>query len=50
VAVTIGLSSAGVGDPPSAYLEIVPLDGSRPHTVGGGLDPPPWYGPAVYGY
>jgi hypothetical protein len=50
VAVTIGLPSAGIGDPPSAYLEIVPLDGSRPYTVGGGVEPPPWNGPAVYGY
>jgi hypothetical protein len=50
VAVTIGLPSAGIGDPPSAYLEIVPLDGSRPYTVGGGVEPPPWNGPAVFGY
>jgi hypothetical protein len=49
-AVTIGLPSAGIGDPPSAYLEIVPLDGSAPRTVGGGVEPPPWNGPAVYGY
>jgi len=50
VAVTIGLPSAGIGDPPSAYIEIVPLDGSTPRSVGGGVDPPPWNGPAVYGY
>jgi predicted anti-sigma-YlaC factor YlaD len=49
VAVTIGLPSAGIGDPPSAYLEIVPLDGSTPHSIGGGADPPPWNGPAVFG-
>ena len=49
VAVTIGLPSAGIGDPPSAFLEIVPLDGSAPHSIGGGTDPPPWDGPAVYG-
>ena len=49
VAVTIGLPSAGIGDPPSALLEIVPLDGSSPHAVGGGVNPPPWDGPAVYG-
>jgi hypothetical protein len=49
-AVTIGLLSAGIGDPPSAYLEIVPLDGSSPYTVGGGVEPPPWNGPAVFGY
>lgn len=47
--VTIGLASAGIGDPPSAYLEIVPLDGSTPYSVGGGVDPPPWDGPAVFG-
>ena len=50
VAVTLGVPSAGIGDPPSAYLEIVPLDGSTPYTVGGGADPPPWNGPAVFGY
>jgi dipeptidyl aminopeptidase/acylaminoacyl peptidase len=50
VAVTIGLPSAGVGDPPSALLEIVPLDGGSPHAVGGGAEAPPWNGPAVYGY
>lgn len=48
--VTIGLSSAGVGDPPSAYLQIVPLDGGDPRTIGGGVDPPPWDGPAVFGH
>ena len=49
VAVTIGLPSAGVGDPPSAYLQIVPLSGGAARTVGGGVTPPPWDGPAVYG-
>jgi len=48
--VTIGLPSAGIGDPPSAYLEIVPLNGSTPYTVGGGVEPQPWAGPAVYGH
>jgi len=48
VAVTIGLPSAGVGDPPSAYLQIVPLDGGEPRTIGGGVEPP-WDGPAVFG-
>ena len=48
--VTIGLPSAGIGDPPSAYLQIVPLYrvGGDPRTIGGGVDPPPWDGPAVY--
>jgi hypothetical protein len=50
VAVTIGLPSAGIGDPPSAYLQVVPLDGGSPQAVGGGSVEPPWNGPAVYGY
>ena len=50
VAVTIGLASAGIGDPPSAYLQIVPLAGGQPRTIGGGVNPPPWDGPAVYGH
>lgn len=49
-AITIGLPSAGIGDPPSAYLQVVPLGSGRPHTIGSGLEPPPWDGPAVYGY
>jgi hypothetical protein len=49
VAVTIGLPSAGIGDPPSAYLQIVPLDGGAPRTIGRGIEPPPWDGPAVFG-
>lgn len=48
-AITIGLPSAGIGDPPSAYLQVVPLGSGRPHTIGGGVEPQPWYGPAVYG-
>lgn len=48
-AVTIGLSSAGIGDPPSAHLEVVPLDGGEPRPIGGGVEPPPWNGPAVFG-
>jgi hypothetical protein len=50
IAVTIGLPSAGIGDPPSARLEIVSLDGSATRTIGGGVDPPPWDGPAVFGH
>jgi hypothetical protein len=46
---TIGLPSAGIGDPPSAYLQVVSLDGGKPHSIGGGAKPPPWDGPAVYG-
>ncbi|MGZ6256198.1 MAG: zf-HC2 domain-containing protein [Candidatus Limnocylindria bacterium] len=48
-ALTIGLPSAGIGDPPSAYLQVVSLDGGKPRTIGGGVKPPPWDGPAVYG-
>jgi hypothetical protein len=46
-AVTIGLPSAGIGDPPSALLVRVT---SASVGVGGGVEPPPWQGPAVYGY
>ena len=49
-AVTLGFASAGIGDPPSAYLQVIPFDGSDGRTVGGGVEPPPWNGPAVYGY
>ena len=48
-AVTIGLPSAGIGDPPSANLQIVPLAGGSTRTIGGGVKPPPWDGPAVFG-
>ncbi|MEX0625643.1 MAG: zf-HC2 domain-containing protein [Chloroflexota bacterium] len=50
VAVTLGLPSAGIGDPPSAFLQIVPLDGGSPQAIGGGTEAPPWNGPAVYGH
>lgn len=50
VAVTLGLPSAGIGDPPSALLQVVPLDGGSPQAVGGGSEAPPWNGPAAYGY
>ncbi|HTI30470.1 MAG TPA: zf-HC2 domain-containing protein [Methylomirabilota bacterium] len=49
-ACTIGLPSAGIGDPPSANLEVVPLAGGTARTVGGAVEPLPWNGPAVYGY
>ena len=49
-AVTEGIPSAGIGDPPSAILEVVnPCCGAKPHTIGGGVKPPPWDGPAVFG-
>jgi hypothetical protein len=50
LAVTIGLPSAGIGDPPSAYLLVVSDEGGQPSTIGGGVEPPPWNGPAVYGH
>lgn len=46
--VTIGQASAGIGDPPSALLELVPLDGGPTRQIGGGGEPPPWNGPAVF--
>jgi hypothetical protein len=49
VAVTIGLPSAGIGDPPSAYVKVDSFEGNDPHTIGGGVEPTPWDGPAVYG-
>jgi anti-sigma factor RsiW len=50
LAITIGLPSAGIGDPPSAYLLVVSDEGGQPSTIGGGVEPPPWNGPAVYGH
>lgn len=41
-AITTGIPSAGVGDPPSADLSF------GGETIGGGVDPPPWIGPAVF--
>ncbi|MEP6808157.1 MAG: zf-HC2 domain-containing protein [Chloroflexota bacterium] len=49
VAVTIGVPSAGIGDPPSAYLEIVSLASGEARKIGGGAEPPAWDGPAVFG-
>jgi hypothetical protein len=51
-AVTIGLPSAGIGDPPSARLvratnASVGVGGGG--GGGGGVEPPSWQGPAVYG-
>jgi hypothetical protein len=48
-AVTIGLPSGGIGDPPSSRLLGVPLDGGPAAEMGGGVTPPPWDGPAVFG-
>jgi hypothetical protein len=50
LAITIGLPSAGIGDPPSAYLQIFRGEGGEPRIIGGGVEPPPWNGPAAYGY
>jgi hypothetical protein len=50
VAVTEGIPSAGIGDPPSAIVDVVdPCCGGEPRRIGGGVDPPPWDGPVVYG-
>jgi len=49
VIVTVGLPSAGIGDPPSSRLLRVPLDGGDARQLGGGSDPTPWDGPAVIG-
>jgi hypothetical protein len=48
--ITIGLPSAGIGDPPSAYIQIFSDEGGEPRIIGGGVNPPPWDGPAVYGH
>jgi hypothetical protein len=47
--VTIGIASAGIGDPPSAYLAEVPLEGGRVLYIGGAPNDQPWNGPAVIG-
>jgi len=49
VAMTLGYSSAGIGDPPSAKITVSGVSGGAPHEIGGGVSPPPWDGPAVYG-
>ncbi|MEO6059157.1 MAG: zf-HC2 domain-containing protein [Candidatus Limnocylindria bacterium] len=49
VIVTVGLPSAGIGDPPSSRLLRVPLDGGDVLQLGGGLERTPWDGPAVIG-
>jgi hypothetical protein len=49
MAITIGLPSAGIGDPPSAYVQIFRDEGGVPRIIGGGVNPPAWDGPAVYG-
>jgi hypothetical protein len=46
VAVTVAFPSAGIGDPPSAKIQV---NIGEPYVIGGGIDPPPWDGPAVYG-
>jgi hypothetical protein len=50
VAVTVGLPSAGIGDPPSATLTVIPsCCGAGNLVIGGDVQPPPWDGPAVFG-
>jgi predicted anti-sigma-YlaC factor YlaD len=48
-AVTEGIPSAGIGDPPSAVIEVIGGGGGKPRSIGGGVKPPPWDGPVVYG-
>ena len=50
VVVTVGQASAGIGDPPSALLELIPLGGGPTRRIGGDTQPPPWNGPAVFGH
>ncbi|MEX1157270.1 MAG: zf-HC2 domain-containing protein [Chloroflexota bacterium] len=49
VIVTVGLPSAGIGDPPSSRLLRVPLDGGDVTQLGGDSESKPWDGPAVIG-
>jgi len=51
IAVTVGFTSAGIGDPPSAKIFVYgPCCRDEPYVIGGGGEAPPWNGPAVYGY
>jgi hypothetical protein len=47
--VSVGDSSAGIGDPASANVYRVPIAGGQVTEVGRSTDPPPWNGPAVFG-
>jgi hypothetical protein len=47
--VSVGDTSAGIGDPASAHLYLVPIGNGKAVPVGGTFEPPPWDGPAVYG-
>ena len=50
VAVTVGLPSAGIGDPPSATLTVIgSCCGGEGRVIGSDVQPPPWDGPAVFG-
>jgi hypothetical protein len=50
VAVTVGLPSAGIGDPPAATLTVIPsCCGAGNRVIGGDVQPPPWDGPGVFG-
>ncbi len=46
--VTIGIPSAGIGDPPSSQLIRLPLSGGSQSLISQGGDNPPWTGPAVF--
>jgi hypothetical protein len=46
--VTIGIPSAGIGDPPSSQLVRLPLSGGSQSVISEGGANPPWTGPAVF--
>jgi hypothetical protein len=50
LAITVGLPTAGIGDPPSAYVQVFHDVGGDLRIIGGGVEPPPWDGPAVFGW
>ena len=56
LAVTVGLPSAGIGDPPSATLTVMGAFGGETYVVGGLnsyggsiYNSDAWHGPAVFG-
>ena len=49
VVVTIGLASAGIGDPPASLLFRYPLDGGDPIPIAHGGVEQSWGGPAIFG-
>ena len=45
---TMGIPSAGIGDPPSSQLLRLPVAGGGQSVIGASGDNPPWTGPAVF--